>query len=69
MRIDAHQHFWAFARGDYGWMGTSDALAPMRRDVLPSELRPILQRHGIDKDGIGPSGSDGGGNALHAGPR
>ena len=49
MRIDAHQHFWAFARGDYGWMGTSEAVAPMRRDVPPSELKPLLDRHDIDK--------------------
>ena len=20
-RIDAHQHYWKIARGDYGWMG------------------------------------------------
>ncbi|CUH35392.1 putative metal-dependent hydrolase of the TIM-barrel fold protein [Jannaschia seosinensis] len=45
MRIDVHQHFWRIERGDYGWMG--DDVAPIRRDVLPGELAPILARHGI----------------------
>jgi L-fuconolactonase len=30
MRIDAHQHFWRLARGDYGWL--TAALAPIYRD-------------------------------------
>jgi L-fuconolactonase len=49
MRIDSHQHFWSLGRGDYLWMGDSPALAPIRRDVVPDDLRPILQRHGIDR--------------------
>lgn len=49
LRIDAHQHFWAIARGDYGWMDGNPALAPIRRDFAPAELAPILARHGIDK--------------------
>ncbi|MEZ5926503.1 MAG: amidohydrolase family protein [Hyphomicrobiaceae bacterium] len=49
MRIDSHQHFWSLARGDYHWMGDGPALAPIRRDVLPENMRPILKRHGIDK--------------------
>lgn len=49
LRIDAHQHFWAIARGDYGWMDGNPALAPIRRDVVPGELAPILKRHGIDR--------------------
>ncbi|HTN98046.1 MAG TPA: amidohydrolase, partial [Nordella sp.] len=32
MIVDSHQHFWAPARGDYDWMGTGDALKPLRRD-------------------------------------
>jgi len=43
--IDAHQHFWELARGDYGWL--TPALAPIDRDFGPSDLRPILGRHGI----------------------
>jgi L-fuconolactonase len=49
LRIDSHQHFWSLARGDYLWMGESPALAPIRRDVAPDELRPLLARHGIDR--------------------
>lgn len=45
VRIDAHQHFWHPARGDYHWM-------PQDNDVLsrpydPSHLRPEIARHGI----------------------
>ncbi|MEM1428075.1 MAG: amidohydrolase family protein [Pseudomonadota bacterium] len=46
MRIDAHQHFWALARGDYGWL-TPD-LAPIYRDFGPDDLHPLLTSHGID---------------------
>jgi L-fuconolactonase len=44
-RIDAHQHFWRPARGDYGWL-TPD-LAPLYRDFLPGDLAPLLERAGI----------------------
>ena len=44
-RIDSHQHFWALARGDYHWL-TKD-LAPLYRDFLPDDLRPLLNRAGI----------------------
>jgi len=43
--IDAHQHFWRLARGDYGWL--TPALAPIHRDFGPDDLAPILARHGI----------------------
>lgn len=46
MRLDAHQHFWTHARGDYGWL-TPD-LAPLYRDFAPSDLLPLLQAAGID---------------------
>lgn len=45
MRIDAHQHFWQRARGDYDWL-TPD-LGPLWRDYLPDDLSPLLDRHGI----------------------
>ena len=48
MRIDAHQHFWAIARGDYGWMD-GPGLEAIRRDVVPAELAPILKRHRIGR--------------------
>lgn len=46
MRIDAHQHFWALARGDYGWL-TEDLVA-IYRDFLPKDLSPMLDAAGID---------------------
>lgn len=46
MKIDAHQHFWALARGDYGWL-TPD-LAAIYRDFLPEDLAPLLDAAGID---------------------
>jgi len=45
-RLDAHQHFWELARGDYGWL-TPD-LAPIYRDFLPRDLEPLLARAGIE---------------------
>jgi L-fuconolactonase len=44
-RIDAHQHFWCIARGDYDWM---PAGPPLRRDYLPEDLRPLNQAAGFD---------------------
>lgn len=43
--IDAHQHFWQIARGDYGWL--TPALGPIHRDFGSEDLGPILARHGI----------------------
>jgi L-fuconolactonase len=48
MMIDAHQHFWAPARGDYFWM-EGPAAAPIRRDVFPKHLEPHLKAAGIGK--------------------
>lgn len=36
-RIDAHQHYWVVARGDYGWL---PATGPLHRDYLPADLAP-----------------------------
>lgn len=44
-KIDAHQHFWQIARGDYSWM--TDEVAPIRKDILPPDLEPHLRAHGI----------------------
>lgn len=44
-RIDAHQHFWQLARGDYGWL--TPELSPIFRDFGPDDLAPLLARHGI----------------------
>jgi L-fuconolactonase len=45
--IDAHQHFWRVARGDYGWL--TPALAPLWRDFMPADLAPTLARHAIQR--------------------
>jgi L-fuconolactonase len=47
MRIDAHQHFWRLARGDYGWLTPS--LAPIYRDFLPADLAPLLAAVRIER--------------------
>lgn len=47
MRIDAHQHFWSLARGDYGWL--TPALGPIHRDFGPADLAPLLAQHGIER--------------------
>jgi L-fuconolactonase len=47
MLIDAHQHFWNPARGDYGWM--TPELVPLYKRIGPHELKPHLDRHGIGK--------------------
>lgn len=48
MRIDAHQHYWSPAHGDYGWLVPSPALAPICRDFGPQDLHPLLDAAGID---------------------
>jgi L-fuconolactonase len=45
-RIDAHQHFWRLARGDYGWL--TPARAPIYRDFEPADLEPLLRRGDVE---------------------
>jgi L-fuconolactonase len=40
MRIDSHQHFWKYNPAHQVWM--TDAMAVLRRDYLPEELKPLL---------------------------
>ncbi|MEM9632648.1 MAG: amidohydrolase family protein [Pseudomonadota bacterium] len=44
-RIDAHQHFWALERGDYGWL--TPELDVIYRDFLPHDLAPHLDQHNL----------------------
>jgi L-fuconolactonase len=47
--IDAHQHFWQLNRGapyDYRWL-EKPALAKIRRDYLPADLKPHLDATGV----------------------
>jgi L-fuconolactonase len=45
MIVDAHQHFWDPARGDYGWL-TPDL--PICRPYGPEDLRPLMNAAGVD---------------------
>jgi len=44
MIIDAHQHFWDPARGDYGWLKPDN---PIHRVYAPADLRPLLDETGV----------------------
>lgn len=44
MRVDSHQHFWRYDPAQYPWMKSD---WPIRRDFLPEDLAPILERHQI----------------------
>lgn len=48
MKIDAHQHFWNPARGDYFWM-QGEAAKPISRSIMPTDMVNLLATHGIDK--------------------
>ena len=48
MIIDAHQHFWDLATGDYPWMAAEDA-RPLRRNFGPDDLKPLMAEAGVDK--------------------
>lgn len=45
--LDAHQHFWSVARGDYGWL--TPALGALHRDYGPADLAPLLAAAGITR--------------------
>jgi L-fuconolactonase len=46
VHVDAHQHFWRYTAEEYGWI--DDAMASIRRDFLPGDLRPLLDEAGVD---------------------
>ena len=45
--IDAHQHYWHPARGDYGWMPPDDPV--LARPYGPADLAPELARAGVER--------------------
>ncbi|WP_435016931.1 amidohydrolase family protein [Tundrisphaera sp. TA3] len=46
--IDAHHHLWQLGQPfDHLWLDAPDK-APIRRDVLPEHLEPLLRANGID---------------------
>jgi L-fuconolactonase len=46
MRIDSHQHFWKYDAREYGWI--DDSMELLRRDFMPEDLEPHLERNGFD---------------------
>ncbi|KPA20287.1 Amidohydrolase [Shimia sp. SK013] len=46
MIIDAHQHFWKLARGDYPW--PNETVADIFYDFEPADLAPLLCAAGVD---------------------
>jgi len=47
MHIDAHQHFWDPARGDYGWL-TPDLIS-LYRSFGPADLASLRERAGVQR--------------------
>ncbi len=45
--VDSHHHFWELSRFHYGWMPPGDSV--LKKDYLPDDMRPLLERNGIDK--------------------
>jgi L-fuconolactonase len=45
IRVDAHQHFWNPARGDYDWMPKDNPI--LARAYAPNDLGPLLEAEGI----------------------
>jgi L-fuconolactonase len=48
LTIDSHQHFWQLGRFNYDWLNAPDK-APLRRDFLPADLKPLIDRAGVDR--------------------
>jgi len=46
MKIDTHQHFWAYNAREFGWMGPGMEI--LKRDYLPPDLAPLLMSARID---------------------
>ncbi len=46
--IDAHHHFWRLDQFDYSWLD-ADAHQPIRRNFLPEDLGPLIERIGVQK--------------------
>jgi L-fuconolactonase len=46
LKIDSHQHFWHYTPEAFGWI--NEEMAAIRRDFLPEDLKPELDRAGYD---------------------
>jgi L-fuconolactonase len=47
MQIDAHQHYWDPARGDYGWL--TPELTTLYRPFGPADLAPLRERAEVQR--------------------
>ncbi|ALI98015.1 amidohydrolase family protein [Rufibacter tibetensis] len=45
-KIDAHQHFWTFDPVRDSWI--TEEMSAIRRDFLPQDLQPVLERNGFE---------------------
>jgi L-fuconolactonase len=45
--VDAHQHFLDLGKFQYPWM--TEEMVSLQRNYLPADLRPVLDRVGIDR--------------------
>ncbi|HET6407598.1 MAG TPA: amidohydrolase family protein [Chthoniobacteraceae bacterium] len=45
MRLDSHQHFWAYDEAEYPWIPRG---TPLHRDWLPEDLHKLQQPLGLD---------------------
>jgi L-fuconolactonase len=45
MIIDTHQHFWIYEAEKHAWI--EDDMDSIRRDFLPSDLKPLYKKHGV----------------------
>lgn len=48
LTIDAHQHFWKMDQFDNSWMDAPE-LAPLKRDYLPHDLKPLIDRAEVNR--------------------
>ena len=46
MQVDAHQHFWNYDPLVHSWI--DDSMQVIRKDFLPTDLKPLLDKAGID---------------------
>lgn len=46
--IDAHQHFWQLGRFGYEWLNAPQ-LASIKRDFLPADLKPAMDKVGVEQ--------------------
>ncbi len=45
--MDSHHHFWDLGRFQYPWM--TDRVAPLRRNYLPEDMKPLLKATGVQQ--------------------